>query len=220
MAANNSTKYSHVSNISVGGDTAGGKLLFPSRDGGVGVVLGPEATADNGYHDILGQIQDTPGGNPTSPNWTQISTSALYAWQFAVADEVWIHFHVPHDYVKGTDIYIHAHWIPDGTNINPVKWQWEFAYANGHNQAAFPIASTTTVTAEQTPVGTAFQHYITETTAITIAGMEPDGIIMCHMSRITNGATDNTDGIFLLMSDIHYQSSGLPTKNKAPDFYV
>jgi hypothetical protein len=192
---------------------------MPSKDGDVGIVFGPDATAEAGYHDILGQIQDTPGGNPTSPDWDQI-TGSFYSWNFAVSDEVWIHYHIPHDYVKGTPVYFHAHWLPNGTNTNSVKWQWEYSYAQGHNQAAFNLGSSTTITAEQTVGGTQYQHYITETAAETIADMEPDGIIMAHVSRITNGGTDNTDGIFLLLSDIHYKSSGLPTPNRAPNFYT
>ena len=40
------------------------------------------------------------------------------------------------------------------------------------------------------------------------------------MARLTNGANDNSDGIFMMKPDIHYQSTNIATKNKAPDFYT
>ena len=61
---------------------------------------------------------------------------------------------------------------------------------------------------------------VAETTAQTIAGLtEPDGLIHVVVSRITNGGTDNSDGIFGLTADIHYQSTNMATVNKAPSFY-
>jgi hypothetical protein len=172
---------------------------------------------EDGWADITSEVK-ARGVGATDPGWAQISATSFYAYSFALNDQVWMNFHIPHDYVLGTDIYLHAHWIPDGTNTNSVKWQFIYAYAHGHNQAAYNLAGTT-ITAEQTVGGTQYQHYVTETAAITITDMEPDGIIMVNITRITNGATDNTDGIFLLTGDIHYQSTGHGTPKRAPDFY-
>jgi hypothetical protein len=62
---------------------------------------------------------------------------------------------------------------------------------------------------------------VTETEAITIAGLtEPDGILYLHLSRITNGGTNNTDTIFVTTADVHYQSTNMPTTGKAPGFYL
>ena len=169
------------------------------------------------WHDITAEVK-ARGVGATDPGWAQINATAFYAYQFAINDKVWMSFHLPHDYKKGTDIYLHAHWIPDGTDANSVKWQFDYAYAHGHNQAAFDLTGTT-ITAEQTVGGTQYQHYVTETAAITITDMEPDGIIEVAITRITNGATDNTDGIFLLTADVHYQSTNRGTLNRAPDFY-
>lgn len=169
------------------------------------------------WHDITSEVK-ARGVGATDPGWSQINATAFYAYQFTLNDQVWMSFHVPHDYKKGTDIYLHAHWIPDGTNANSVKWQFIYSYAHGHNQAAFDLSGTT-ISAEQTVGGTQYQHYVTETVAITITDMEPDGIIEVNVTRITNGATDNTDGVFLLTADIHYQSTNRGTLNRAPDFY-
>ena len=61
---------------------------------------------------------------------------------------------------------------------------------------------------------------VTETAAITIPTLtEPDGLLYVQVKRITNGGSENTDNIFMITSDVHYQSTNLTTKNKAPDFY-
>jgi hypothetical protein len=72
---------------------------------------------------------------------------------------------------------------------------------------------------EQTVGGTQYQHYITESDAQSGTSMEPDGIIYMKISRITNGGTDNANDIFVLQMDVHYQSTNMATKNRAPNFY-
>ncbi|MCK4635847.1 MAG: hypothetical protein KAT32_03210 [Candidatus Moranbacteria bacterium] len=52
--------------------------------------------------------------------------------------------------------------------------------------------------------------------------MEPDGLLMVSLKTttiptITGSATSNLPYIFTV--DIHYQSTGIGTKNKVPDFY-
>jgi hypothetical protein len=171
----------------------------------------------SGWRDITAEIT-VRGVGASDPTWSQIGSGPFYSYKFAVSDECWMAFHVPHDYIPGTDIYIHTHWLPDGTNTAEVKWQYTYTYAHGHNQDNFS-ATGTTVTAAQSPPGTAYRHMVTESNAITITDMEVDGIIYVHIERITNGGTDNTDGIFVLTNDIHYESNNSATLNRAPDFY-
>lgn len=173
---------------------------------------------DFGWHDITGQAT-VRGVAAFDPSWAQIGSGPFYAYNFAVGDAIFFVYHVPHDIVPNSNIFFHAHWIPGGTNVQPVKWQWEYTYAKGFNQAAFDVSGTT-VTAEQAGPGTQWQHMVTETDAVDITGLsEPDGIIYAKLTRITNGGTENTDDIFLLTADIHYQSTGRATFNKAPNFY-
>jgi hypothetical protein len=172
-----------------------------------------------GWRDITSNVI-VRGSGPADPSWTQISSSAIWAYQFDLNDQCWFTFHIPHDIVPGASIHFHSHWMADGTNTQSVKWEWDYVYALGFDQEAFAIGSETNVTAESTPSGTAYQHNVTETAAITIATLtEPDGIITCRMRRITNGGTNNTYAIFLLTSDIHYQTTNEATYNRAPNFY-
>ncbi len=175
--------------------------------------------AQFGWRDITGQVT-VRGIGGASPTWAQVGSGPFRAYQFAVNDECWFSYHIPHDIVPSADVHFHAHWVADGTDINPVKWQFTYAYALGFDQEAFDLGTGTTVTAEGTPSGTQYQHNVTETAAVSIPTLtEPDGLIYMHIKRITNGATDNTDAIFMLTADIHYQSTNIGTIGKAPGFY-
>ena len=188
------------------GDVLGDiRLIYPDSD-------------DFGWRDITGEVV-TRGVGATDPSWQQIGSGPFFAYQFALNDVCWMVYHIPHDIVPNSVIHFHVHWIADGTNEQPVKWQWDYTYARGFNQEAFD-ATGDQITAQQAPPGTAYQHMVTETAGVKINTLnEPDGLIYVKITRLTNGATDNTDAIFLLTADVHYQSTGMATYGKAPDFY-
>jgi hypothetical protein len=48
---------------------------------------------------------------------------------------------------------------------------------------------------------------------------EPDELILVTLKRVTNGGTNNTDTVFGLMVDLHYESDRHVTRNKSPNFY-
>jgi hypothetical protein len=176
-------------------------------------------TDEFGWRDITSEVR-TRGVGATDPSWTQIGSSAFSAYAFAVNDVSWHSFHVPHDIVPDSEVFFHIHWITDGTSTNTVKWQFEYCYAKGFDQAAFDVASPATATAEEAASGTAYQHMVTETSGQAITGLtEPDGIIQVKVTRLTNGGSENADTVFMLTSDIHYQSTSAATYGKAPDFY-
>jgi hypothetical protein len=170
------------------------------------------------FRDILGVI-DIQTTGPNNPAYAVVTGTSFYDFQFDIGEKCQINYHLPHDYVVGTDIFFHAHWIADGTDVNTVKWQFDYAYADGHGGGVFPLATPSTATAEEAAAGVAFTHMITETSAQTIT-MLPDGVIQCIVTRITNGGTDNTDNIYLKEADVHYQSTNIGTKQKSPPFYT
>jgi hypothetical protein len=178
------------------------------------------AGQSGGWRDITGQAV-SPAGGVTVPTWTILTAgSPFYAYKFAVNDQLWYFFHIPHDYAPGTALYLHAHWLSDGTSTNTVKWQFTHSFAKGFNQGNFNTTGTT-IDVTQATDGTAFRHMVSESsTAVSATGLEVDGILMVHLKRITNGGTDNADSVFLLMCDVHYQANTLATKNRAPDFYA
>ena len=172
----------------------------------------------NGWRDITSQIT-VRGAGAANPSWASMGGN-FSGYNFDVGDESFFSFHIPHDYQPGTDIHLHTHWLCKNTDTtNTVKWEFEYMYALGFDQEAFNTTGTT-VTAEQAS-GAQYQHMIAESAAITIPTLtEPDGIVYARIARITNGATDVANGqVFMLTSDVHYQSDSRATPGKAPDFY-
>lgn len=200
-----------------------GNLVLPKTTG-IGIKVDPAAPTYP-WVDLLGQI--IPGGGGVSPAYNVVR-NGLRAYQFTVNDEFQTNFHLPHDYAPGTDIYVHVHWLHASAAVTSggVTWSFESTYAKGHNQAAFPASVTTSVT--QTASTTQYQHMVAETVISQAGGsaallnstnFEPDGVIMvrCWLSGNTMNTTPEPYG---LMIDLHYQSTGIGTKQKAPNFYV
>lgn len=197
----------------------GSNFVVPKTSGtGIKVDTGSPAF---GWADLLGAI-NVRGSGASDPTFAAYTGTNFYAYSFSatVMQQFWIVFHVPHDYVPGTDIYLHIHWSNAAAtpNTGNVIWGFEYSYAKGYNQQAFPASSTVTVT--QACPATRYQHNIAETTAITISGMEVDGLLMVRIYRDAAAGGDTcTDAVFGHMADMHYQSTGVPTKNKNYPFY-
>lgn len=130
-------------------------------------------------------------------------------------------FHMNHDMKVGGKAHVHIHWSTDGVDENSVKWEFQVSQALGHDQDFFPAA--TSMFVEQVPnqvAPGAWRHYVAEvgeSDAFTM--VEPDAIAMVTVRRVTNGAVDNTDTVFGLTVDFHYESDRDSTPNKAPNFY-
>ncbi len=154
-------------------------------------------------------------------------------WSFAAGDVSDNRFHIPHDYAPGTDIYIHVHWSHNGTGISgSAVFTHKHTYAKGHNQEIFPAEKTITTTQTTANIGTTpqYQHFIAESQLSTPGGsatlldtnsLEPDGLILVNTAfttipTITGGSPNQP---FVHYIDIHYQTTGIGTKQKAPNFY-
>ena len=175
-----------------------------------------------GWRDMLGQAV-SPVSGVVVPIWTQIGSSPFYAYAYQLNDTQWFFYHIQHDYTPGTSIYLHSHWLTDGTSTATVKWEFTWTFAKGFNQGAGSTYNITgpTVTVEEAASGTAYQHMTSEiATPISDSDFEVDGILMVRLRRITNGGTDNANTVFLTMADCHYQSNTFNTKNRTPNFYT
>ena len=160
------------------------------------------------------------GIGANDPDWS-IFRDGIRAYEFSatIMKELWFAYHVDHDFALDTDIYFHAHWAVTGTNAGAVRWGFEYTTCKGHGQQAFP--ATQTVYVAQAANGTAYQHMIAETSAVTLAGLEPDSLILCRVFRdAADGADTQTGKSFLLVADVHYQVERFASKNRTPDFYT
>jgi len=204
---------------------------------GTGTIIMPKATNTGlmvdpaaptwGWRDLVGLIQArTTGG--TAPAWNTWRGS-ISQYQFTLTgNEATIAFHIPHDYVPGTDLHIHTHWshITAGTPTGTITWSYEHTYAKGHNQAIFPV--TETLLSAATAASVQYQHVITETQISNSGGtgnlfdtalIEVDGLLIVRTFWSANSLSGATNP-FVHFVDIHYQSNSMSTKNKAPNFYT
>ena len=191
-------------------------------------ILVDQTSPTWGWRDILGQIL-VRGAGAQDPNWVQYN-GVIYAYQFTVLDEVTDIFHIPHDYVPGTDMFVHTHWSLNGADITEdITWEFTTIYAKGHQQAAFtstPLVTTVT----QTSSTTQYEHMIAETPISSATGtpdvlfnnslFEIDGLFLMRVRLLSNTGTGlGASRPFLHMVDLHYQSTNMATKGKAPSFY-
>lgn len=174
-----------------------------------------------GWKDMTSFVAGSPGGvsAPSLTNFGPAHTPQRREYAFAVGDYVFLGpYHVNHDIKVGGRGYLHVHWSSSGTNIQPVRWELCVQRALGHNQANFGVPVDYTLTAA--PQGTAWRHMITETVDPNyIVFSEPDELLLVTLRRLTNGGTDNTDNIFGIMVDIHYESNRDATPLRVPPFY-
>jgi hypothetical protein len=129
-------------------------------------------------------------------------------------------------------MFIHAHWSHNGALVTggSVSWTFELSYAKGHDQQEFSASKL--ITATQLASSMQYRHMIAETsmtattesaTAFAVAQMEIDAILMCRVFLSANNMIVSGGGApapFLHFVDMHYQSTNIGTKNKAPNFWA
>lgn len=107
--------------IGLGGPLVGSANAFTAVNSfDVGIVVGEESgvgikvdpgSPTYGYADIIGAIQTRTSGG-TVPAFAAYIGS-LYQYSFGTAagvTETHNEYHIPHDYVPATDMFIHCHW--------------------------------------------------------------------------------------------------------------
>jgi len=184
------------------------------------------------WRDIIGDLNARTSGTTAPPFNTFIGN--LGAYQFnslgtpGTARTAYMVYHMPHDWAPGTDLFWHVHWAHNSASVasGAVTWAYEASYAKGFNQAPFGTPVTGTIV--QTASTVQYQHMIAEA-QISVAGgsgsqlnttnLEVDGIIILAFSLSANTLSAATDP-FVFTADLHYQSSNIGTKQKAPNFYV
>jgi hypothetical protein len=208
----------------------------------VGVIILPKTSGEGikvdssaptyPWADLLSEIT-IRGSSVAAPAYSQIGFTTYYAYEFlgtgTQIKEGFANYHLGHDYVPGTDIHWHIHWCPADANAGNVKWLVSMAYAKGHNQAVFNLATPITASVTTATPGTQYKHMISEL-VISQSGagplfnnsvFEPDGIIKIRFYRDPADVADTYgSSAFVEFADCHYQSTGIGTKNKAPNFYT
>ena len=180
------------------------------------------------WRDILGGFTNARITGTNQPTWTMVAndgagSTGVYAYAFSPTflNELWVTFHINHDYAIGTAFYPHIHWLPDNTNTGVVRWGIEFSAAQGHNQAIF--GNTVTIFIEQAAPGIVNRHMLAEIPdpGVTVPNSEPDMLILARVYRDATHVNDTFTGNAIgLNLDAHFQVDRDSTLNKEPPFYT
>lgn len=205
-------------------DIPNGKV-YP-KESGTGIKI-DTASPDYGWHDLIGNLHVY---NEVGDATRTVYRGGIKALQFVENESAYIDFHIPHDYAVGTPIYIHAHWSHNSTLVTggSCTFGFELMYAKGHDQDVFNTPVNVSVV--QNASTQQYRHMVAETMASDNGGsavsldtnlLEVDGIFQCRVYLDSNDITSSgaVPNPFIHSVDIHYQSTGLATKNKAPNFY-
>lgn len=181
-----------------------------------------------GWVDMFGNFTSAKLTGSNQPTWAQVQddgsgSTGVYAYSFSAStlQELWLSFHINHDYKTGSAFFPHIHWMPSDTDTGTVRWGIEWSAAQGFNQEAFGNSAFTYL--EQAAPGTALQHMVVETAdpGITVPGAEPDMVILARVFRDAAHANDTYTGACIgIEMDAHYQTNRHATLNKAPDYYT
>ncbi|KKL81247.1 hypothetical protein LCGC14_1996660 [marine sediment metagenome] len=200
-------------------------LVLPKTAGkGIKVeVAAPTFT----WRDLKGKVtqRNTGGSKPTHA----VYKGSLRQYQFAVGKEEFFTYHIDHDHVPDSDIFLHVHWshISGAVTGGTITIEYELSYAKGFNQA--PFGANVSTTFAGTASTAQYQHILSEVQVsaespdgnqLDSNDLEPDGIIEARVKITANDMTGATPDPFIHEVDIHYLSTSVGTKQKAPDFYV
>lgn len=207
-----------------------GQGIVVAKNSGTGLKVDTD-TPSFGWRDIIGNVEPkaTGAGSPTRAVY---AGGNLGQYSFIANDICDFQFHIPHDYVPGTDIYFHVHWSHTGTSISgDAVFTVYHTYAKGHNQAEFPSEKTVTITHSTVNITTTprYRHRIDEviisgpTATATLMDrddIEVDGLVLVTLKLTTLPTIGGGGALFVHTCDIHYQSTNMATKSRAPNFYA
>ncbi len=209
----------------------GNAFLIFQKASGNGIKV-DQAIPTYGFADMLGKIESRNTG-ASKPSFEQYN-GEIDRHRFSAGDKESVTYHVPHDYVKGTDLFLHVHWSQISTTNTggTITFEYFIIYAKGHAQAAFTSAPLTATFVSDGAGSEQYFHQLTEiqvsaaspsASQMNTADIEPDTIIELAIKVNANNLTDSSSVTdpFIHEADLHYQTTGLiGTKQKAPNFYV
>ena len=181
------------------------------------------------WHDINGELiaKTTGAGTPTM----QVVRTNARAYAFAAGDSIDTIFHIPHDYVEGTDVSIHVHWTHSGTSISgSLVLTHDFTYQSAYGTGIFPVDKTLTQTI-LTPSIALIPQFSHRSDSVPLSVKIPTASLLgtnelrrggmmlvkttaTTIPTIAGSAVINRP--YLLSVNLHYQSSGSGTTTPRP----
>lgn len=161
--------------------------------------------------------KNTGAKAPSFNSWK--TTLALYDFDDAVAGsekEVFFQVQMPHDWLEGSAVSPHVHWVNRTGTVTGQTVRWGLEYTTATIGGTFPasvtIYSTTTVMGVITSTDS---HHLTDFSDIDMTGNKISTVITCRLFRNSSDATDTYTGTAgLLYIDFHYQRNSLGSKEE------
>ena len=198
-----------------------------SKQSGEGIKVDTE-TPTFPWVDLIGKIIPSGESNPVSPSLEEFFVGGPKAYAYNDNDELNCTYHIPHDWLEGTDGLIHLHWGHNGTAVSG-SITVDFTATYGDRDGVFGTPVSGTITHDMVDIATTpqYSHIVTEVPLFTETPtaneidrslVEVDGVLQVTFK--VNGTPSITSGdFFIFTGDIHYQSTGIGTKNNASPFY-
>ena len=175
-----------------------------------------------GWQDLIATLTNSNASGISPPTWKAMGSNGNYGLRFTAGDSAFAIFHVPHDWKFGTLAYPHIHFLVDIalTAGDTITWKLIYSIAKGHQQGESMIGPRTTITLTYTANGTeiAGEHIILECTEADAVDMREVDALACFEVEMDAASVTGAEEIFGLMCDLHYESDGMLTSEKAPEF--
>jgi len=148
----------------------------------------------------------------SSPDLISIfSSGGLYGLGFdgagGPAEMVYGGQEILHDYMEGTDLSVHIHWLPVNTGTGTVRWYFEYSIKNVDEVFSAP----TTIYGEEEAGGTAWMHHLTSIGTIDGTGIKVGAHIMFRIYRDSGDDTYGSDAV-LMSAGLHYKINSLGSR--------
>ena len=175
------------------------------------------------------QVGGEPSVNTGAGNAPELATfiGGIQAWSYSATsmNEAFSTSDLPFDWCPGTDLVYGIHWSPgNSTATGTVRFGLEFTYAWAYGQGvSSEFGATTTIYIEPTvTVGEAYEHYLSFNQP---AQNFPGSLAQQNMRFLVrifrdggNAADTFPDPVFIIGTDLFYQTDRLGTPNKSPPF--
>jgi hypothetical protein len=179
------------------------------------------------WKDLIGETS-FKGSGGTIPPFKQFRGPIFKTGFNATGNTIYYFaYHLPHDLILGTDLFIHAHHATISANeTGTVEFQIQATYASVDDVFNDPIAIDPII---HTYAGLSdqYRHIVSEVQLSTSGGssnlldsdlLDTDGLIFIWLRRQDTDTIRTADDMFLFQVDVHYQASTGGTLNKTGPF--
>lgn len=147
----------------------------------------------------------------TAPTFAAFKSN-IYGYSFSASAQNEMHgsFELQHDYKEGTDIEVHVHWSPIGTDNKNIVWGFQYTVANMETEV-FPAV--TVITAIDAAAGVDATHQLLSIGTISGVGRKIGDVIPFMVYRNAADAADTfTGAAFLHQVGLHYQADTIGSR--------